>query len=604
MPSDRRSETHPSVLDPVSAALSLAVPLVLTALRVAPTPNWRDDLAVVRGLGFVPIGGQGTPSAVAMQLLALLPIGGRVLRAGLLGALSAGLAGSAIYALAQDLLRRTGPLSRLGPALSLTAALTATLSPAWQTECVAPGGVALSAALGLALLALSDGLRADDLAAALFRGGLFGLLLAESRFAAGVVLFAMAIRTGASGRVPGRYGFLVALGGAVAVWSFCLVPLIVRPHAEHAWVSFGPGLSGVEEEHRLAIGLRESPIAAWASQVGALAALVGLLGLGWGVWSRPTRLAAIPLAAFAACDCLLAPRGTDALSVDPVVSVRLLAVASLAIGAALAVRSSARALERLRIPFASSAAVLLVVYNFTLVFMAEETSADVVVAADHLAADVWTDDALGELPPNSLLLVHTPTLAWRIWAARTARGERPDLVVVPLGLLDRKSVARSLCDEEPALTPLVRDFAMTGRTSEFSLSALADARPLYVEMDADWDRPLLTHLRPTPLWLGFEAHTLGRSDRTRSLADEGARRAFRRIVGAAMGRGHDDRATLSVLAAATREHAVVLAALGDRDNARAALSDLARLNGESEFAKKLARELDSTARVETRSLLE
>jgi hypothetical protein len=338
--------------------------------------------------------------------------------------------------------------------------------------------------------------------------------------------------------------------------------------------------------------------------VGPLATAIGVLGLGFGIMRPSLRSAALPIALLLVVDCLVPATGESALSADPSLSIRLLAVAALAIGAALGVRVSVLGLERLRIPFASSAAVLLVVYHFTLVFMAEETSADVVGASRHFAADVWADEALGELPPNSLLLVRTPTLAWRLWAARAAHGERPDLVVVPLGLLGRGSVARALCDQEPALTPLVRDFAMTGRTSEFALSTVADARPLYVELDPDWDRSLLTHLRPTALWLGFEPHTLGRSDRTRSLMDESGRRAFRRVLGAAKDRGRDDHATLSVLGAEAREHAVVLAALGDRDALRQALSDVARTDGDEAFMRKLSSDVETGAHIETRTLLE
>jgi hypothetical protein len=142
----------------------------------------------------------------------------------------------------------------------------------------------------------------------------------------------------------------------------------------------------------------------------------------------------------------------------------------------------------------------------------------------------------------------------------------------------------------------------TGKTTEFGLSAVADARPLYVEFDPDWDHALLSHLRPTPLWLGFEPHTLGRSDRARAIADERGRRAFRRVLGAAKDRGRDDRATLAVLGAEVREHALVFAALGDSDAARQALSDLARTETDAAFVTKLTAR--SGRRIDTRLLLE
>jgi hypothetical protein len=451
---------------------------------------------------------------------------------------------------------------------------------------------------------MADDAQPTEVESAIALGGVFGLAFAESRLPATVVAAALAVRIVASGVVPQRR-HAVAFGiSAVAVWLFCLLPLIVRPHAENAWVSLGTQLSGVEDPGHTAVYLRTGPFAAWAAQVGVIASALGVGGLAWGIFRRSLRAAALPVALFVVADSFMPAREQDALSADPVLAVRLLAVAGLAIGAALGVRSAVAALERFRIPFASSAAVLLVVYHFTLVFTAEEISADVVSSSDHLGADVWADAALGELPPNSMLLVRTPTLAWRLWAARLAHGERPDVVVVPLGLLGRGSMARALCNEEPALKPLVRDFSMTGRTTEFALSAVADARPLFVEFDPDWDHGLLTHLRPTPLWLSFAPHTLGRSDRARALADESGRRAFRRVLGAAKDRGRDDRATLAVLGAGVREHAVVLAALGDRDAAQQALLDLARTDTDSSFIKKLSEQVESGARIDTRLLLE
>jgi hypothetical protein len=603
VPNARQSIVSRSAFDAMCGALALVLPLLVTVLRLTPTPQWRDDLALVRGLGFVPIGGQAAPSTLVMQILALIPIGGRVLRAGLVGALSAALAGYALHLLARRLLDRIGSPSRLDPALSLTAALTATLSPTWQAECAAPGGIALAAALGLLALTLEGSPADDDARSAFGLGAVLGIAFAESRLPALVVAAALAARVVASGVLPTRRRAVAFIAGAAALWLFFLLPLVVRPHAENAWVSLGAGLSGVEEPSRVAVRLRNGPFAAWALQMGLVASVLGVAGLAWGVVRRSLRVATLPVSVFVAADCFLPAREDSALSADPVLAVRLLAVAGLALGAALGVRSAVAALERLRIPFASSAAVLLVVYHFTLVFTAEEISADV-VSADHLGADVWADEALGELPPNSLLLVRTPTLAWRLWAARVARGDRPDVIVAPLGLLGRGSVARALCAEEPALKSLVRDFAMTGRTTEFALSAVADARPLFVEFDPDWDRALLTHLRPTPLWLSFAPHTLGRSDRARAFSDESGRRAFRRVIGAAKDRGRDDRATLAVVGAEVREHAVVLAALGDRDAAREALSDLARTDTNDGFVTKLNAQVESGARIDPRLLLE
>ncbi|MBM4362082.1 MAG: hypothetical protein FJ104_05335, partial [Deltaproteobacteria bacterium] len=96
----RPSESHVDGAPGLAAlcrALSLAIPLVVAASRTGNAALWRDDLAVVRALGFEPLGGEGAVSALAGQLFSLLPIGGRVLRAGLAAAMGTGLAGLAVH---------------------------------------------------------------------------------------------------------------------------------------------------------------------------------------------------------------------------------------------------------------------------------------------------------------------------------------------------------------------------------------------------------------------------------------------------------------------------------------------------------------------------
>jgi hypothetical protein len=592
-----------AVLDAVCAALALAVPLAVTALRVGPSPQWRDDLAVVQGLGFVPVGGEGCPAALLAELLALLPVGGRVLRAGLVGALGAGLAGRALYASAFGLLRQNAATPLLAPLLALAAALTATLSPTWQHEGTAAGGAALAAGLGLVVLVVRDGAPPGHVRAALVLGALLGLTLAESRVTAAVIGAALVARAIASGLLPTARSLAAFVAGGALLWGFCLVPLFVRPFSSHASMTLGVDLST-----RLATSVGSSvsrlgPLATWAGEMGPVALGLGLAGLGWGLFRPGLRASAAALVVLVAAAAALPVRGPSALAADPFASIGLLAVAALSVAAVLGVQTAALALQRARVPLAAPAAALLVVFHFTLVFAAVESSSDVVTETTGLGADVWTDEALGELPPNALLLVHSPTLAWRLWAARVVRGERPDLVVVPLALVGRGTVAAELVRDEPAVAPLVLDLAMTGRAGEYALAALADARPVYVELDPEWDRRLLDHLRPTPLWLGFAPHTLGRSDRASALVDEEGRRAFRRVLAVAKGAPGGDAATLSVLGANARGQALVLAALGDRDSARRVLADLGRIEPGSAFAAKLEERLASRAPFDARALL-
>lgn len=578
---------------------------MVTALRVAPTSQWRDDAAIVTSLGFVPFGGEGGPSALLAELLSLVPIGGRVLRAGLVGAVGAGLAGSTIYALALSVLGAAARLPRLSPLLALSAALTATLSPAFQREATTCGGAVL--AVALALLAISWRARRDDVhpsKAALISGMLFGLVLAERRLAAGLLFSFLCADALLSGAIPPRRTVLAWVTGAGAMWGFFLVPLLVRPMAEHAWIHLGTALSSRSSLVPQPLLDYRDPLASWAIELGPLALALGLAGLVSGIIAGSTRRVVVPLAGWIVLSLAIPHPSPSALAEDPLSSLDLLATAGLAIAAVLGVQTAVTVLRGFRVPFAEPAGVLLVVFHFTLVFVAAERTSDIVSAASGLGAEVWTDEALAELPANALLLVRSPALAFRLWSARIARGERPDVVVVPLALLGRGSVAQRVLDDEPAMGPLIRDVTMTGKSSEYALTELADVRPVYVELDPSWDQRLLSHVRPAPLWLSFVPHTLGRSDRTSALAEAEGRRAFSRVLDVAQSVPGGDRATLSMLGARAREKAIVLAALGDRDSARRSLAELARVEPSPELAAKLEEQLQGKGGLAMRDLLE
>ena len=88
-----------------------------------------------------------------MQLASLLPIGGRLLRASLVSAVGVALSARLAYALARRVLDDNADTPRLSPPLALSAALVATLAPAWQLEGTIAGGATLAVALVLAGLA-------------------------------------------------------------------------------------------------------------------------------------------------------------------------------------------------------------------------------------------------------------------------------------------------------------------------------------------------------------------------------------------------------------------------------------------------------------------
>jgi hypothetical protein len=168
------------------------------------------------------------------------------------------------------------------------------------------------------------------------------------------------------------------------------------------------------------------------------------------------------------------------------------------------------------------------------------------------------------------------------------------VLLVPAPVLGRRGLAEPLLRREPELSALVREVALNGSPGEYALSALADARPLYVELDPSWDRRLYEQLVPGSLWLGVAPHALGRSDRKAAL--EGGRDSFRRVARMVQDFQHLDSAILDVLVARVREQVLVLVALGDREILSELLGELERIESGSDFSKKLRARLGKSTR--------
>jgi hypothetical protein len=576
---------------------AFVIPLLVTAFRASASPVWRDDLPIVRALGLLPAGTEGRVTTVFVELLSLLPIGGRWLRASWVGALSLALCSYLIYVLARRVLERAVYTPRLTPALALAGALTATLAQSFQLEGTVAGGAPMATALVLAGLLLGfQTVAQKDLRLSVALGALVGLTLSEAHAAALVLLFGLLVQ-GATHRVlprvPAVLGFL---GGFAVFWGFALLPLIVRPLSSHGGLDFGHGLEASSLALVDASGARTTALSSWLTDVGAISFGLALAGLVIGALRPGTRASMMPLLALVLGDLAIPVSRVGALTPDPFGSLRLLAITTLAVCAALAVQTSAVALTRARIPFAQPASVLLVVFDFTLVFVGAEDSAFAADRRSEAAAEVWTDRALASVPPDGLLLLRSEALAWRLLAARIVRGQRPDIVVVPMPLLERGNVRARLLRTEPALAPLIREVALSGRPSEYALSSLADARPLFVEFDPSFARAELEHLVPQAFFMRFAPQPLGRSDRVAALSQGSSE--FRTVLAATERDGARDLATRSVLMAETRGQALVAAALNDRMNLESILATAHRLDPEDALAREIVAQLKAKPRGE------
>ncbi|MGK4008531.1 hypothetical protein WMF31_38340 [Sorangium sp. So ce1036] len=622
-------------LDRSLAVLSAALPFGLSLARAASSGQWREDLTAVRDLGLVAIGVGGGLSTPLSQALSLLPLGSLTFRTALVSALALALASRLLYAQVRRLLleaARPSPLPgrslwrklrlggaalaapaaagaasaapgaaaspRLAAVLAAIAVLTAALSPTWQREATVGGGAMLATCAALVTLALASvcAERARHAGRAwIGLGALLGATFAESPPAALAALAGscaiVVARRGLAAERPAADGapgeppapaagpprrMLVAAAAAGALTAaLLLAPLALRPFAPRAWADIGHALSAGSLAALDVASARTTALAAWSREIGLVSLLIAAAGMAIALARPRARWLAAPFLALLALDTLLPARAAGVLSADPLTPLRSLAVAAIAAGSALGAHAAVRALLATRVPFARSGAVLLVVFQLTLVALTSEEAGFAADRSEQTAAEVWTDEAYGSLEPRSAILVRSPAIAWRMFAARVTRGERPDVLVIPIPLLDRGQVAASLLASERKLTPLLRDLALVGEPSEFALSTLADARPLVLELDPRWSKRLLNHLNVAGIWLEYAPQPLGASDRKLATAQSVV--PLRRVLDALSAAMVPDSSTASVLASTLRGQSNFVSLLGQRVVARSYMDRLGEL---------------------------
>lgn len=577
-------------LESACHALAFALPWLAAVFKASPTPSFSSDIALVRSFGLLPVGLEGLVSAALSSAFGLLPLGGKVLRAEFASALGLGLASLFAYRLARRLLSECeGERWLVGP-LGLMAALGASLGPSWMLEGTEPGGHALGAALALAALVLSVESDKPALRRSLAVGVLVAATALESRLTALGLVFALLLRLPFLRVLPSRRDAIAFSVGAGAVLLYPLalfISLLVSPAPEagvalgllgHGW-----SLSAAPVEQSVALS-------AWLSEMGLWGLVFSLSGCIFCLFGAKLRRIVLPLLVFVAVDLTLDAAQLDPTRHDPLSAVRLVALAALGATGALALRVATSWLGRARIAFARPASVLLVVYGFTLILVSAENSARAAEIRAQSVAEAWTDGALASLPAHSALLVRSDAVYFRLLASQVLRDSRPDVLIVPLELLEKGGVRAELLAREQGLVPLVREMLLTGRPSEFALSALADARPTYVELDPSWNARLSSHLVPQAFFTAFAPQPLARSDRRQESSRSA--REFSRLISRLEKLGNGDPATRSVLSAELAQRALVLAALGDREPADAVLSDLLRLDPRSPVALALRQRLN------------
>ena len=506
----------------LGAAISFAAPFAVALGHVGTAPAWRDDLVLLRGMAWLLLGRTGNVSALLTQAALFVPLGSVHFRLGVMAAAVLGAAGFVVYTLVRQILVRLAdapPL--LTDALATIAALTATLSATGQREGGAAGGSGVALLLAMLVLGAQPAQALQQPRRAFGLGMLGGALLAESAVTGVALATATVLGLSAERQWPAQRAVSFALGGAAATAGFFSSPAIIRMFASTPFLDIGQA-AGAMQAAAPAIRPFGGALVRLSTEGGILVPL-GALGLGLGLVKRELRGAVVPLIAMTALyGASVFGEGRLFLAED-LAPLHGVATASLATGAALVVQALATALLAWQLPMAKGAAILLVMTDLTL---AVATAEEAFFAYDRSAwrgADVFTDEALEDLPPRSALLVRTRACAWRLWAAQLAHGSRPDVLIVPVAATFHPRLALRLLRAEPALHKVLQDISLDGRPGEEALTLLASARPVLVELDPAWDRRVFSHFVPDHLWLRFAPEPRGPSDRKAAFSDLHAR---------------------------------------------------------------------------------
>ncbi len=603
-----------SWLDRPLSFVSAALPFALSVSRAASSGQWRDDLPAVRDLGLITVGIGGSLSTFCTQALSLVPLGSRTFRAALASAIGLAVASLVLNGIARRMLLRAGTPAWLSALLAMVVTLTAAMSPSFQREATVGGGAMLAVAAALCAVAQAISIAHPEGFVGFFRwpladaheprspvrswiglGACVGAAAAENPPAAlaalcaasaliaalrlpneklrALFVFAAPVNSNSS-RAPGKMNELeapfgrcisLALLAAVFVLVLLSVPFLVRPLVPRAFADIGRELSaGSVSAFDVAV-VRKGALSAWIAEVSLLSLGISAAGAVLSLRNIKTRALLLPFAVLIALDLLLPAKVSSALSADSLAPIRLLSLASIALCSALGVGALIRWIVEARVPMAKSASVLLVVFHMTLIALTTEEAGFATDRSEQFAAEAWTDAALLRLEPRSAILVNSPAVLWRLWAARAVRGERPDVVVIPASLINRGRIAKSLLSQDQALSPLLRSYALTQTPSEYALSQLADVRPLHVEFDRDWSKRIVTHLMADGLWLEYAPQPLGSSDR--KMAARTGTDSKNRVLKSISSGNTPDISTASVVSASLLDQSLVLSLLGEHDEA-------------------------------------
>lgn len=571
--------------------MSWSLPFGFALSRSSSLAQWHGDVGAVRDVTLAGTGWGAGLTTNLTQLLMLLPLGSLSYRAAMLSNLALAVFSWLLFRVALRALRAQEtalalPGSRFAaPAFGLIAALLATLSPTLQLEATAGGTSMVGAALAIAVvdrLMLPRGdrpaLQFGETALLVGLGFAENAIVTLTALAAGLVF---AWSTVMKRRTSAR---LSRAGGVVFAFTAIVVSLpgIVRCFAPNVAIGLGgPFLWGpILPSPSVKI---EPVLTSFAHEAGWVACASAILGVVFSLKSVAGRSLLRALVVVCAVDVvMLGAAGPTAGSH----AVRALSFGLLGSLGVVGAFSGLAELVKRRVPFARAAAAMTVAVQLTVIALISEQAHAVANRADHRGTDAFTEVALDQLPLHSLVLVSDSRMAWRLLAAQEVEGRRRDVLVVPKELLHRGKVAASVLTREPRADALLRTFALQGASDEFSLSQLADQRPLFVVPEAGWDASIYDHLSPRGVWLEFDSEPKSPAERKFDVDTTLVQVAS--LAAIARDRRSDPE-TRQAVHALTTTQAKLLLRVGQADGA---LDYLARMNLPDVDTRTVTRSLD------------
>ncbi len=560
--------------------VSILLPGCLAASRALDVADAAHDEAMVRVLGLGWSGAWRALDALAAASFMVLPIGTRATRAALSSAAICGATGGLLFAAVRALLDSLLKTRLLGAGVAAIAALTASLSMAWQLEASSPGGSVLGAGLAILPVAIAVS-QPKKMHNALFPILVFlcALALSYEPLVGLAAILSLASFLGV-GRSPVTRAVLPRALLGVLAGGVPLAFALQRRAVTHLTLDAPPFGQWLGERGE---GPRLTPLPFLHDQLGWLFLALAAAGLVLGLAVSRGRALTGAFAVWALVGvggiALGAPAGPARYG-----SCALLALAGLASLAAVAMQALVRTVAEAQVPFASASAAMIILLELTFPALAADESQERCEARIKGTTFVWDQEMWGGLVPLSVVMVGQAPVVLRVIAARATGELRGDAVFLSLRDLGGRAALHDLA-REPMLGPFFRDMTLAGAPTEFSLSWLASSRSLALTFQPRWERTLARHLVATGGIDRFEPEPRGNVERKKGIdAFLPARERLAKLITVPR-----DPELMVATASLLRARALACAASGDRELLTRALDDLAPFAPEDSTAAQLVR---------------